>query len=217
MSCINRIRIAAVACLVVMIAPPALAQPFEWALEDGGNGHFYEQFNEPVVTWDEARAMAENMVFRGVRGHLATITSPHETHFLRITVLESGGWIGGHQPDPDAPPDEGWEWITGEEWSYTNWHPGEPNDNGDEYVLEIYETGTWNDDQQNQEGFIVEYPVIACQWDLNDDETVGTGDLLVLLGFWGDDPVGPPDFNGDGVVDAADLIELLGNWGPCPK
>ncbi len=44
-----------------------------------------------------------------------------------------------------------------------------------------------------------------CPWDLNDDDLVGTGDLILLLGSWGD-PYG-----------TADLIELLGNWGPCPK
>ncbi len=43
-----------------------------------------------------------------------------------------------------------------------------------------------------------------CTWDLNDDDLVGTTDLLLLLGSWGD-PYG-----------TADLIELLGNWGPCP-
>ncbi len=45
----------------------------------------------------------------------------------------------------------------------------------------------------------------SCSWDLNGDEVVGTGDLILLLGSWGD-PYG-----------GADLIELLGNWGPCPK
>ena len=44
-----------------------------------------------------------------------------------------------------------------------------------------------------------------CPWDLDDDEVVGTGDLILLLGAWGD-PYGTPD-----------LIELLGNWGACPK
>ena len=41
--------------------------------------------------------------------------------------------------------------------------------------------------------------------DLDGDDNVGTGDLILLLGSWGD-PYG-----------TADLIELLGNWGPCPK
>ncbi len=44
----------------------------------------------------------------------------------------------------------------------------------------------------------------ACPWNLDDDDTVGAADLIVLLGSWGD-PYG-----------TADLIELLGNWGPCP-
>ncbi len=44
-----------------------------------------------------------------------------------------------------------------------------------------------------------------CPWDLDGDDTVGTTDLLLLLGAWGD-PYG-----------TADLVELLGAWGPCPK
>ena len=51
-----------------------------------------------------------------------------------------------------------------------------------------------------------EFQVVgSCTWDLNGDDVVGTGDLILLLGSWGD-PYG-----------TADLIELLGNWGPCPK
>ncbi len=51
-----------------------------------------------------------------------------------------------------------------------------------------------------------EFQVVAsCTWDLDGDEIIGTGDLIVLLGSWGD-PYG-----------TADLIDLLGNWGPCPK
>ncbi len=49
-----------------------------------------------------------------------------------------------------------------------------------------------------------EFQVVAsCPWDLDGDNSVGTGDLILLLGSWGD-PYG-----------TADLIELLGNWGPC--
>lgn len=43
-----------------------------------------------------------------------------------------------------------------------------------------------------------------CTWDLDGDGNVGTGDLILLLGSWGD-PYG-----------TADLIELLGNWGEFP-
>ncbi len=43
-----------------------------------------------------------------------------------------------------------------------------------------------------------------CVWDLDGDGNVGTNDLIVLLGSWGD-PYG-----------ASDLIQLLGAWGSCP-
>ncbi len=49
-----------------------------------------------------------------------------------------------------------------------------------------------------------EFQVVSCPWDLDGDGNVGTGDLILLLGSWGD-PYG-----------TADLIELLGAWGPCP-
>lgn len=46
--------------------------------------------------------------------------------------------------------------------------------------------------------------VAECAWDLDGDNNVGTNDLILLLGSWGN-PYG-----------TADLIELLGAWGPCP-
>jgi hypothetical protein len=57
--------------------------------------------------------------------------------------------------------------------------------------------------------------VSPCPADLDGDCTVGTADLLDLLGQWGTDPGGPPDFDGDMNVGTADLLELLSNWGPC--
>ncbi len=59
-------------------------------------------------------------------------------------------------------------------------------------------------------------PAGWCPSDLDGDGIVGAADLVMLLGAWGTNPGGSPDFNGDGVVNAIDLIELLGNWGPCP-
>ena len=56
-----------------------------------------------------------------------------------------------------------------------------------------------------------------CLADLDGDGTVGTPDLLIVLGAWGPNPGHPADFDGDGNVGTSDLIELLGNWGPCPK
>lgn len=73
-----------------------------------------------------------------------------------------------------------------------------------------------------------------CPWDLDCDGTVGTKDLLILLGAWGPCPVKGPcqrvlpscepdssgacaaDFDGDGTVGVADYLALSGNWGACP-
>ena len=35
-----------------------LAQPIEWLVADGGNGHFYEFAEAPLITWSDARAAA---------------------------------------------------------------------------------------------------------------------------------------------------------------
>ncbi len=58
--------------------------------------------------------------------------------------------------------------------------------------------------------------ILPCPWDLDDDDSVGTSDLLSLLAQWGTDPGGPPDFDGNGNVGVSDLLALLANWGPCP-
>ena len=55
----------------------------------------------------------------------------------------------------------------------------------------------------------------TCSADLDDDASVGTSDLLILLSLWGEHINGPPDFDGDGTVGTSDLLVLLANWGPC--
>lgn len=54
-----------------------------------------------------------------------------------------------------------------------------------------------------------------CLWDLDNDLNVGINDFLGLLGVWGTDPGGPPDFDGDGDVGIGDFLTLLANWGAC--
>lgn len=58
---------------------------------------------------------------------------------------------------------------------------------------------------------------ITCFGDLDDDEIVGTSDLLILFAFWGEVDVLPEaDLDGDGFVNTVDLLILFANWGPCP-
>ncbi len=49
-----------------------------------------------------------------------------------------------------------WEWITGEEWTYTNWHSNEPSGDGNYLVFGLW--GTWNDVPAIDEpAFLVEW------------------------------------------------------------
>ncbi len=129
-----------------------------------GNGHWYEVIIESL-TWEDARAAAEGRVWKGVDGHLATITTQEESDFIETTFGWDlfSSWLGGYQDPPDHPVgDQNWHWITGEPWEYTNWAPGEPND-GDPpgFYLEIHgwHIPRWNDmPDAPAEAFVVEYP-----------------------------------------------------------
>jgi hypothetical protein len=55
-----------------------------------------------------------------------------------------------------------------------------------------------------------------CFYDIDDDGSVGAGDLSYLLGAWGGASL-ETDLDGSGLVDAGDLALLLGAWGPCPE
>lgn len=53
--------------------------------------------------------------------------------------------------------------------------------------------------------------------DLNGDGEINFDDLLLLLSWWGDCPIGPPlciyDLDGDGTIGFADLLLLMSAWG----
>lgn len=120
-------------------AGSALAAPVVWSEQSGGNGHSYEAFVvADGLSWDDAVAMA---AARG--GHLVTITSEEESDFVFDNVVNDvalwkvdtlgfliGPYIGLFQ-DPLASdftePSGGWRWVTGEDYEYTNWAPGQPN------------------------------------------------------------------------------------------
>ena len=101
-------------------------------------GHLFRLFKN-VLTWKDAKAACEA---RG--GHLATSTSAEKNAFL---VSLSGGvsaWLGA----TDEVEESKWRWVTGETWSYTNWHPAQPDNwQGKEHYLHLSWgiTGKWND------------------------------------------------------------------------
>lgn len=93
-------------------------------------------------------------------GHLATITSKEENNII-YNNFPAKGWqyyIGA----TDVEKENTFKWITGENFSYTNWNTGEPNncytDTAENYVIMDLE-GKWNDyiGQKSYVGFIAEY------------------------------------------------------------
>ena len=115
------------------------------------------------ISWGDANAAAV-----GSGWHLAVITSAAENAAVyNNLVLPAGGidywgyWIGGYQnPITEPVATNGWTWVTGEPWSYTNWNAFEPNDfygPGSEQVLEmIIGNGKWNDGGDWIAGYIAE-------------------------------------------------------------
>jgi hypothetical protein len=115
------------------------AAPVTWEVADGGNGHVYDLIiTATPMTFADARADAEA---RG--GHLVTLTSAAENAFvftaLNIAATDAawtftlgtnvGPWIGAFQALGAGEPGGGWQWVTGETFDFTNWGPGEPNNN----------------------------------------------------------------------------------------
>ena len=129
---------------------------------NAANGHYYAiVLVQAETTWPQAKAAAEQSSHMGVQGHLATIDSLEENSFIvGLPNFVGAIWLGGSQSTPNSAPDLDWAWVTGEAWSFTNWNPGEPNDNGgvEEPYLEILTSGLWNDLQDLlRQGYVVEY------------------------------------------------------------
>lgn len=149
-------------------------------LSDGGNTttHHYEIVSEPNLSWEQARDAAEAMVFGGVKGHLATITSRAEDELIQAMREQAGSptlWVGGYQNPEETSATEGWKWVNdegaipgmnGSESGYANWTPGEPNDYwgpGSENHMVVGWGGMfgWNDQTPNipAQGYVVEFDV----------------------------------------------------------
>lgn len=182
----------------------------QWAASEGGNGHWYQGYRSPTpIEWPSAKVQAE-----ALGGHLATITSSSEQNFITAFAAgrpelwqnEYGGpWIGGYQDRSSASfsePAGGWRWVTSEPWQYTNWDPGEPNNqNGvpEDYLHIVrLSTGAWGDFPDISSGWVRTgtYAYIV-EWsaDCNNDGIVDYGQIRAGS---------LPDVNNNGVPDGCD-------------
>ena len=107
------------------------SDPILWDESSGGNGHSYQVV--PLSgNWTEDNGLADRLSFKGLPGHLVTITSQAEADFIRFSLLPQAEpvsvnyWIGLSDQQ-----DEGtFQWVTEESLSFTDWAEGEPNDFG---------------------------------------------------------------------------------------
>lgn len=100
------------------------------------NGHYYQIFSEET-DWDSARKKC-----RDECGHLVTILDENEQSIVEGVIQNNNCWMGAVRDSASG----SWKWITGEEFGYTNWDEGEPNNQyGTESVGMIYFYGKWND------------------------------------------------------------------------
>lgn len=114
----------------------------------------YELVKE-TVSWSEANQAAIN---KG--GHLATITSESEMQQLSQMAEKAGlkyVWLGGYT---SVRYDEAFgHWVTGENFDYTAWYPGEPSRNDKDGAPEMYlmlwkvqDEWSWNDQRNDPAG-----------------------------------------------------------------
>lgn len=137
--------------------------------------HTYE-IVQSDMSWSDARKAAQEH-----GGHLATITSLEEMYEVAKVAEESGLrylWLGAVLTSSEMEWSDN-SWITGENWSYENWYPGEPSkedaDGTKEYYLCLWKAKyqeedigwTFNDQRNDivkdfdeykgKVGYIVEY------------------------------------------------------------
>lgn len=157
--------IACSTLLLTLAAPPAANTA---PVLNPANGHYYDAV--PVLTnWHAAKALAETQCYRGLPGHLVTITTQEENDFIVANFPQVKGtqfeeyWIGAFQPPTSPEPGGNWQWITGEAFSFPNWSGGEPNNaGGNEDAAHFYAgsgDGRWNDRPatDSMAGYVIEY------------------------------------------------------------
>ena len=132
-------------------AIPAQAKRFQ--------GNYYYKY-ERNSTWQEAKKYCES---KG--GHLVVISNQAENSFVKTLFVNcsyKAYWMGGYREDKE------WKWINDEKWTFSDWHPGEPNSDDTYAVLQMWDDygwmwdDTWNDGDHGQgeknQGFV-------CEWE----------------------------------------------------
>ena len=178
--------------------------PYEWSTDQGGNGHWYSLLTfagsvDPDnfyygETPDEHFAYAESL-----GGHTATMASSGENAFSYTLSNNQGGVLIGILKEEGN--NQG-GWVTGEPWSYVNWHSGEGIYSWERWG--VYFTGgggTWQDTDLSPRFM----SIVEWEADCNGDGIVDYGQILD--GTY-------PDTNGNGVPDCCEDGSCLEDGDP---
>lgn len=103
------------------------------------------------ASWPQANANSN-----ALGGHLAEVNSAGENNFLAEILTIQRAWIGLS----DASAEGTFKWSTGKSLDYTNWYPGQPNDDaGYQDYVAMQSSGLWNDEYNNLSmEYIMEVP-----------------------------------------------------------
>ncbi|MGK7923208.1 MAG: lectin-like protein [Trichodesmium sp.] len=169
-----------------------------------GNSYAFVPSKESI-TWKSAQSQAEGIVFEGVNGHLATVTSKAENGFIVSEIVpisqnhvNGTAWLGGTDEEVEGT----WEWITGEKWQYENWATGQPRAISQDFLA--YFPDVWYGADDNGPfrttrvyGYIVEFEGTGTP----DDNLIGTSGKDKIKGGNGDDNIiglgGNDELSGD--------------------
>lgn len=111
-------------------------------------GHTFKYFSNGLY-WGQAKAACEYL-----GGHLATSTSSEKNAFLMSLSNNNVIHLGCSYNS------ETWQWITGEEWSYTNWTENYPSDADTNPQGYINAGGEWMNGSSAYWGYV-------CEWDFD--------------------------------------------------
>ena len=152
-------------------SPPALSEPSEPdtplpedKTDEQPPTRRYTVVKAPM-TWEEARVYCES---RG--GHLAVILDQDQMDEITALLTEQEvytTWLGAHNRNSSG----GFQWLTGDPFSFAVWAIGEPNnDGGDEHYLMMYrkegQGWVWNDSGDRGMGLFEQaHCGFVCQWD----------------------------------------------------
>jgi len=152
-----------------------------WSEKEGGNCHAYKVIGSTQsLRWTDAKAQADRSLYRGIRGHLVSITDQPEQDFLcKITSRNSVSyWIGLSRSELLSSP---YEWNTAEKFSYKNWGLNEPSLGSQRYIMMWHGgKGQWYDKPNDGGGTISHYIIefdMQCQQPKINVQLFGAKDL----------------------------------------